>query len=207
MKKFISIIVVAFATSWAASAQFSCSLGPAMGANINFYTGDFVGNDPYRGVGFSLAGHADMKFTPVVGMLATLGYDNMNASYSEEQNNESRKTTFNIAYFTINPMLKFTVPSTGLYFVVGPGVGFNIQAKATQKLYQNGTLQGTQKISIKSMNTRFEARFGLGYNFELGDLIELAPQLTFGYGVNKVRESSEWKIMNLQLALACKFKL
>ncbi len=208
MKKFSCILLVVLATTFAVSAQFSCSLGPALGTDINFYSGDALGGRSYRGVGVSFAAHADFQFSPVVGLMATLGFfDDMSATFKETVSGQTHKLTCKISYLTINPMLKIAIPGNGLYFVAGPGFGINVQNKMSEKITQNGAITSSRTATISNMNMRIEARAGLGYNFELGNVVVLAPQLTFGIGLNQVVTDTEWKIHSIQLALACKFKL
>ncbi|MDR1879889.1 MAG: hypothetical protein LBQ78_03040, partial [Tannerellaceae bacterium] len=148
---FITALFVA-GVSFAGVAQFSMSLGPVVGMNYNFYHGTAISNSnmSFNGIGVSIGGQADMRFTPVVGMLVTVtAYDGLSASGSITQQGTKSVQEIGLGYLTVNPALKFSIPNTGLGFFVGPGVGFKLIGKSEQYQIANG--QRTQVATTSDL--------------------------------------------------------
>jgi hypothetical protein len=208
MKKvFLTVILFAglAGTVW---GQFKMSVGPSVGMNYTFYHGSDIDNTnlSYNGVNIALSGQADMKFTPVIGLLTALTFfDGMNAKGSITQSGTTQAEQIRISYMMFNPSLKFSVPSTGLSFYAGPGFGFKLLGSGESYQIQNGQrTQVAAKADLVNLNPRIEAIVGMMYDFNLGGVI-LTPQFSFNYGLNKVQETSEWKASCVQFGFACKF--
>jgi hypothetical protein len=210
MKKvFITMILVAgFAGT--VFGQFKLSVGPSVGMNYTFYHGSAVSNSnlSYNGANIALSGQADMKFTPVVGLLTSLTFfDGANAKASITQNGVTQAQQYRLAYIMLNPALKFSIPSTGLSFYAGPGIGFKLIGNSETYQIQDGQRTSlAAKTDLLNVKPRIEALVGMQYDFELGGVI-LTPQLAFAYGLTDVVETAEWKASYVQFGFACKFPL
>jgi hypothetical protein len=118
-----------------------------------------------------------------------------------------------LAYFIIEPLFKLSLPGSGFYFVGGPCIGFNIEGSVEADLtsendqltFPDGSTK--QKATLRNTLVRFELKVGSGYDFVLSPLVTLAPQLTFGYGITKVVENVESRVLSIQLQAAVKFSL
>ncbi|MDR1980157.1 MAG: hypothetical protein LBQ39_00880, partial [Tannerellaceae bacterium] len=120
--------------------------------NYNFYHGTAISNSnmSFNGIGVSIGGQADMRFTPIVGMLVTVtAYDGLGASGSITQQGTKAVQDISLGYLTVNPALKFSIPNTGLGFFVGPGVGFKLIGKSEQYQIANG--QRTQVATTSDL--------------------------------------------------------
>jgi hypothetical protein len=208
-KVFFTFILIA-GIAGTANGQFKLSLGPVVGMNYNFYSGSTIEamNASVNGFGFAIGGQMDMKFTPVVGLTTTItAFDGLNATATRIQNGVKSVIAYNMAYLMINPSLKFSVPSTGLGFLIGPGVGFKLQGWGEAYSFQNGTrVQDIERTEFANLKPRLEANMGMVYDFDLGG-VTLAPYFTFSYGLNKIAEAMEIRISYVQFGVACKFGL
>ena len=211
MKKVLFLTVLfAAGITCKSFAQFSMSLGPLLGMNYNFYHGAAIDNAnvSYNGAGFSVGAQADMKFSPVLGMLITVNaFDALNAKASVTQQNVKNVRAFKLAYLTIDPAMKFSVPGTGLGFFAGPGIGFKLQGKNEQ--YQ---IEGGQRTQLQAktdlMNTliRVNGQIGMSYDFDLKTMF-LTPYFLFDYGFTNVQESIEYNASGIKFGLVLKFSV
>jgi hypothetical protein len=154
---------------------------------------------------------ADIQFSKSIGILGSLYfYDVRSGSYSTTRNNVGIDIAGNLAYFQIEPLFKYTMP-TGLYFVGGPNIGFNLKGDAEATLttpgatFSNG--QTTQSAPLNNLNARFEIKFGAGYEYPMNNGMVLAPMLTFGFGITDVQSNVAWKVSTFQLLVPLKFSL
>jgi hypothetical protein len=198
-------------------SQFRLKLGPNTGMNFNIATGSDV-EETATGFGFFIGGTVDMEFTPTIGLITNMQfYDNRSISSEEEGTFQGIDYTVDnstsLAYFIIEPLFKLSLPGSGFYFVGGPCIGFNIEGSVEADLtsendqltFPDGSTK--QKATLRNTLVRFELKVGSGYDFVLSPLVTLAPQLTFGYGITKVVENVESRVLSIQLQAAVKFSL
>ena len=171
-------------------------LGPYTGMNFNLGTGSDL-SETLTGFGFFFGSQVDMSFTHTIGLLTQVQfYDNRSGGTSEtnvfDTNGDGQadirgtlENDYSLAYFMIQPLLKLSLPSGGLYFLVGPSIGFNIQASLDQTLTPQAQ-QGQQnqqplrgKTSIKNTNVRFELTAGAGYDIPLSSLMVVNSSIHF----------------------------
>ena len=209
-------LIIIFLLGTSLRAQFRMSVGPQVGLNINLLNGSDVENGG-SGVGFLFAGQTDLTFNSdrSLGMLVNFSfYDNRSGSFSstipvpQQGFNQTQDSDISLAYFQLEPLFKYRLP-VGVYFVFGPGLGFNLSGERTVKFtntFQNGQQQtGTAKETLRNTNTRFALITGAGYDIRLSQLITLAPQLTFRFGMTDIVENFALKVMTFQAGVACKF--
>lgn len=217
MKKRNQIIVLFFTVilvSNISNAQFRMAVGPEIGFNLNLHTGSDL-DEGGSGLGVGLNGIVDMSFTSnrAIGIITGLSfYNNRSGSSSQliSQNgvNYSIDNDVSIAYFEIITLFKYRIPNVGVYFVFGPQVGFDMSAQlARDILVVGGQRVQKTKNTLQDTQTRFELRFGGGWDIELSPLITLAPQLTFGLGLTNVVEDVDYSIYTFALSVACKFNV
>lgn len=214
---FVSLFLVTFFTT-TSFAQFHLSVAPALGMNFNLHTGSDL---PESGNGFGLVfgGYADMQFTPSIGLISGLAfYDNRSGSYSSTVTEQG--VSYNIdndaslAYFQIENLFKLSTPAK-IYFVIGPVLGFNISSEGEQTVtiatpgytFQDGSTKYTAKATIKDTQVRFELKAGAGFDITLSQLMTLAPQVTFGYGITNVQKEIKWRVLTIQGLVSIKFRL
>jgi len=225
MKKSLSLVMLVliffFASTQNSDAQFRLKLGPYTGMNFNLGTGSDL-NETLTGFSFFFGSQVDMSFSHSIGLLTQVQfYDNRSGGTSETNvfavNGANIQGTldndYSLAYFMIQPLLKLTLPSSTFYFLVGPSIGFNIEASLQQTLTPQAQ-QGQQnqqplkfKTSIKNTNVRFELVAGAGYDIPLSSLMVLTPQFTFGFGITTIVQDFSARIMTFQLGTALKFNL
>ncbi len=172
MKKVLSISTLVLLFFFVSSKdsfaqQFKLSLGPITGLNFNIITGSDL-NQSFSGLGILFGAQVDMKFSPVLGLLTQVQfYDNKSGSNSETGTIQQLgiqgtvDTDLSLAYFMIEPLLKLCLPNTGMYFLVGPAIGFNIEGSTTTTITPVGNFGGQQqqfapqKASLKEYKRAF----------------------------------------------------
>jgi hypothetical protein len=178
--------------------------------NYNFYHGSAISNSnmSFNGVGLSAGGQLDMRFTPVVGMLATVTvFDGLSAKGSISQQGVKSVQNIGLGYLTIDPALKFAIPGTGLGFFAGPGIGFKLTGTSEQYQVANGQrTQVAPKSDLLNVNIRVNGQIGMLYDFDLKSLF-LSPYFLFDYGFTDVDEGGGWKAAGIKFGLAIKFKV
>lgn len=199
------------------NAQFGMKVGANLGLNFNIGTGSDL-KETMSGFGMLFGATVDMSFTRSIGLITNLQfYDNRSGSYDESGTYQGINYTItnsaSIAYFVIEPLFKLSLPTSGLYFVGGAGLGFNVEGSGEQELssandvltFNDGSTK--YKTTLKDMLVRFELKLGSGYDIELSKLVTLTPQLTFGYGITKVQSDVSARIMTIQLQTSVKFSV
>lgn len=216
MKKLSTIFVlVMFVSCFQTTdyAQFRLKVEPGLGMNFNLHTGSDI--ESGSGFGIAFGGYADMNFTPMIGMIAGIAfYDNRSGSYSETGNdptygNYTIDASGSLAYFQLESLFKLSLPSSNIYFVFGPVLGFNIESQAeyTLHLQAYNYTSKPSKQTIKDTQVRFELKTGAGYDIPITRLIIISPQFTFGYGLTDVVKDVKWHVLTFQLLAGVKFNL
>jgi hypothetical protein len=209
-----------------AFSQFRLKIGPSIGANFNIHTGSDL---PQSGNGFGIVigGQADMSFTPTVGLIANMQlYDNRSGSFTQTSSNQyqdqagnpvtssvSTDNSASIAYFALEALFKLSLKNNNLFFFAGPSLGFNIEGSYNQTQtetfpspYQSNNTSNSSSGSFQNMNTRFELKFGGGYDIPEGSMF-ITPQLSFGYGLTEVQQNFNWRILTIQALVTVKFDM
>jgi hypothetical protein len=204
-----AIVMLTFFLSSSAFGQFKLSLEPAFGMNFNLHSGSDI--ESGSGVGIVFSGHANMSFSKSIGLIAGIAfYDNRTGSYTETGTDQtygkfSTEINASLAYFQLESLFKYELPS-GLYFVVGPVLGFNVESEAQYKIHLqqfNQTVDG--KSTIKETQVRFELKTGAGYLIPISKDIFITPQVTFGYGLTNVVKDFKWKVLTFQAVCGVSF--
>lgn len=218
-----NIVILILISSVLSFAQFKLYLGPQIGINFNIHTGSDLPNSGH-GFGMLGGGQVDMEFSRTIGLITNIGfYDNRYGSYSNTGSivvngqtvNYTTDNSASLAYFTLEPLLKIKLPLSDFFFFVGPAIGFNIESSSETATtlntpgftFPDGTTKQTAKASIQNTLVRFELKLGAGYNIPVGDMIAIAPQISFGYGLTNVVSDVSWKILTIQASAVVKFRL
>ena len=210
MKKLSLVLAVCMILVFAftAQAQFKLAVGGGMGLNLNLHGGSDL-QQSGSGVGFAIAGQADMSFNKTMGVLFSMYfYDNRSGSYTQtgtyQGYNYTADISASVAYFELEPLFKMKLEEAPIYFVGGPCLGFNVQNSGEAKTTVANQTQ-TSKSTIQNMNTRFELKAGGGYIYPLSKTMRINTQLTFGYGLTNVVQDMNWKIMSFGLLASIEF--
>jgi hypothetical protein len=197
-------------------AQFKMSVAPVSGMSFNIHNGSDL-NQSGNGFGVVAGALVDIQFNKSIGLITNVGfYDNRSGSYEDNITFQpgvegTVENSVSLSYFTIEPLFKFQ-PSR-FYLMVGPAIGFNLSAE--NEIVETITTPGwtfdgenttrKSKGTIRNTNVRFELKAGAGYNIPVAKGFEIAPQVTFGYGLTNVVEDVQWKILTFQANVAFKF--
>ncbi len=212
---FNSVMITLFVVN-IAFAQFHLSIGGNTGMNYNIGTGSDL-EETMTGFGFVIGATADMDFSQVIGLNVNLQfYDGRNGSNATEGTVQGIPYTLHqeasLAYFAIEPLLKIMIPGSGLFFLFGPAIGFNIsgtsEVRLTSENNQVTFADGSTKIksSIKNTLVRFALKAGVSYDIKLG-AVYLTPALVFDYGITNVQSDVSSHILSFQALAYVKYAI
>jgi hypothetical protein len=198
MKKIATLLFVWLGISDAANAQIQFSAGPGAGFNyaVHASTDD---DETVNHFGALLTSQFDMQFSRLLGILVWVDFYN-DMSAKQEWNGLTGENK--ISYLHVSPTLKFCIPGSPFYIFAGPGVGF----KTTGKLKVSYAGDSAEE-NIPDMNTRLDARFGVGYDIFLGRKFILTPFAALNTALNDVVPDSGWQIHALQAGLVLRYNV
>jgi hypothetical protein len=217
-RRFFCLLLFVFAGASSSLAQFQLAVGPAMGMNYNEHSGVDL---PAKatGVGVILGGQADISFTKTLGLLTTIAFDNRIGKYDATGTSSgieySTNASVTVAYLTIEPLFKYTLPNRPFYLVTGPAVGFPVQGKSestTQILtsgysFPNGYTYQTLNTKVENMKTRFEWKIGGGYFMRIDKKTALSMHLVYARGFSDVVENLDWRVNSISFLASFEFAL
>jgi hypothetical protein len=201
-----------------AIAQVEVSVGPAVGMNYNMHTGNDVALST-RGYGLVFGGRADLAFSKTLGLLTTIAYDNRIGKFSDSGTDGviefSRDASLTVAYVSIEPLFKYTIPDRPVYFVTGPCLGIPVQGKNETTMtiltpgysFPNGYATQTQNTTIENINTRFEWKIGAGFTYTVDKKTILNFHLVYARGFTDVVKNFNWQVNSLTLLSSFEFTL
>jgi hypothetical protein len=206
MKRVFLTVLLLAGFSCIGMSQLRMSVGPVVGMNYNFLHGETINNDmSYNGVGVSIGGQADISFTPMWGLLATVtAYDMKNVSGTLTEEGMTTESKFGLSYLMINPAITFSVPNTKLGFFAGPGVGFKLSGTTEGYMVIEGHREDIPKADIPNMKPRVNGQVGAFYDFDFKG-IYLTPYFLYDFGFTDVAKAAGWKVSGIKFGVAIKF--
>ena len=199
-------------------AQTRTSIGLALGGSYNVHSGSGLAKTA-TGVGFVGGVQLDLAFSRPFAVLTTLYvYDNRLGNYTRDVTINgipfTEENSVTLAYAGIEPLLKFSMPDDRFYFLVGPNIGFKVEAhgETTQTTSTPATgfpygYSYQSSYEPSDINTRFELTAGGGYVFRIDAQSRLTTQLTLEYGLNKVEKNVDWRITSIRLIGGLEFDI
>lgn len=159
MKKTLLALFFAVGVTGAAQAQ-SARFGVKAGASLTNVTGKDVSGTAYK-FGFNGGVMANFAVNDIFSIQPELLYSMKGSKDDTNSNNK-----LNLGYIDIPILAKIATGATGLFFEVGPQVGFLASAKAT-----DGTASIDAKEYLKSVDFGYAA--GVGFQVASGPLVGL----------------------------------
>lgn len=191
--------------------------GGGVGANFNFYSGDIKKptssittlSSFTKGNGFGLFISPLLEYRPdpMWGGMLQLGFDSRSGKFDDVSlsgNTASLEATLN--YISLEPSLRFTPMSSGLFFYAGPRLGFNVAKSFTYSVTgqasQSGDFSGAR-------GTVFGGQIGAGYDIALSNpdaetQVELSPFAAVHFGQGPRSEES-WTVTTVRAGVNIKF--
>jgi outer membrane protein OmpA-like peptidoglycan-associated protein len=223
IKKLAICILMVMLTGAGVNAQTTLPTwwyGVSGAANFNFYGGTtqtlnnslIVPTAFHRGQGVSPYGSLLVEYRPagVFGLMLNVGYDGRGAKFNNEIAPCDCPATLktSVSYATIEPSLRLSVPASGLYFYVGPRVGFNINKDFSYtQLHQPNT--NAEFSNIQS--TVFSGQVGMGYDIMVSSAasttkVSLSPFISYQpYFGQEPRTIETWTVTTIRAGIALKF--
>lgn len=194
--------------------------GVSGAANFNFYDGTtqrltntlVVPTAFHKGRGVRPYGSVLLEYRPagIWGVTLNVAYDGLGSKFNDvvAPCNCPATLTTNASYVSVEPALRLSVPSSGLYFFAGPSVSFNV----TKDFTYTQLKQTDKKAELSNMhNTLISGQVGLGYDIRVSSAtsttqVELSPFVSYHpYFGREPRTIESWNITTVRTGLALKF--
>ncbi len=187
MKKTLPILLLAASLATTAQAQ-SARFGLKAGVSLTNFTGRGVGNNDYK-VGFNGGVFGNFAVSDALAIQPELLYSMKGAKYSITGNKQ------NLHYIDV-PVLAH-IDANGLFFELGPQVGFLVAADGPVIL---GSTTTGYSIGIDDNKTRFNT-LDFGYAAGLGYQVTDGPGIGLRYNggfsnISKDNTSSNYALRN-----------
>ncbi len=211
--KFLALLVSFTSVMYSQSPEPAWWYGIAAGPNFNFYSSTvqrlnsaIVTPAPFKkGSGSGVAISPLMEYRPnsTWGLMLSLGYDGRSGSFDDAAGVQL-STSMN--YFTLEPSLRWSPFDFGLYFYVGPNIGFNV-AKTFSYTDSTGAKADGEWSGVRG--AVLGGQLGAGYEFPLtprgSDVqVHLAPFVASYFGQGPRSEES-WALASVRAGVALKF--
>ncbi len=196
MKKILNLVLMLIAFAGGVKAQIQFSVGPGVGFNYAIHSSS-ESDESINHFGALVTSQFDMQFSRQFGVILWVDfYSDMSA----KESNEGVSGEYKINYLSFSPTLKYCISGSPFYLFAGPGIG--LKTKGKMKIgYEDLSVEG----DIPDMKTRFDMRFGAGYEFFLTNKFTLSPFAAFNLGLNDVASDADWQINTLQAGLVLRF--
>ncbi len=214
------LITLASFTVKAQTTQSPWWFGVSGAANLNWFDGTtqrlnnslIVPTAFHKGFGVRPYGSVLVEYRPkgVVGFMLNVGYDGRGAKFDQVEApcNCPANLQANLSYVTVEPSLRLSVPSSGLYFFTGPRVAFDISKGFNYtQLRQPNTNAQLSEIH----NTIVSGQVGLGYDIIISapassTKVSLSPFVSYQpYFGQEPRTIESWSITTVRAGIALKF--
>lgn len=189
-------------------------------ANFNFYDGTtqrlnnslIVPSAFHKGHGVRPYGSILMEYRPagMWGGMLNIGYNGSGAKFDGvvAPCDCPATLTTNTSYVSVEPSLRLSVPSSGLYFFAGPSIDFNL----TKGFTYTQLKQVDTKSELSNMHsTLVSGQVGAGYDIKISPSnsttqVELSPFVSYHpYFGREPRTIESWSITSVRAGLALKF--
>ena len=189
-------------------------------ANMNWYDGTtqrlnnslIVPTAFHKGFGVRPYGSVLMEYRPagILGFMLNVGYDDRGAKFDKVEAPCNCPATLQttLSYVTVEPSLRVSVPTTGLYFFAGPRVAFDVSKNFTYTQLRQPTTT-SQLSSIH--NTILSGQVGLGYDIMVSaptspTQVSISPFVSYQpYFGQEPRDIESWSITTVRAGVALKF--
>ncbi len=171
--------------------------------------------------------------TALVEDVATIRFENPVDSVTSSAIHFQRNGTVRMTTLIFNPFIRYEFYRNGPFVQVGPGIGLVLSSSfvhtrellsSTVTLTDGSVLHGvvfensrsnTEELENDSPipninNLQLSAQLTVGYNIPVGDNSVIAPMITYGLPLSKVRDNilaTDWKISTIYATLGLKMKL
>ncbi len=232
-----AIVLLSISTTKLHSEEDEIKFGIFGGINFNMHSPDFTLNNtamPWvntptnnvfqenaTSIGIHLGGLIDYKMAEGYIFSGRLGFHSASVLFKDDRNlgaglQYSGELDASLYYVEVSPMVKFTdlIPVENLYLLGGLELSFPISASYDLKndgaivdgnTFTPDNIEG-QDIDGKSM--RMAIALGAGYNFDIGDGVELSPEVSFRLPLTKVSSDDKfdsWSMPQVRVGVALTF--
>lgn len=166
----------------------------------------------HKGFGVRPYGSVLMEYRPtgILGFMLNVGYDDRGAKFDKVEAPCNCPATLQttLSYVTVEPSLRVSVPTTGLYFFAGPRVAFDVSKNFTYTQLRQPTT--TSQLSDVH-NTILSGQVGLGYDIMVSaptstTLVSISPFVSYQpYFGQEPRGVESWTVTTVRAGIALKF--
>jgi outer membrane protein OmpA-like peptidoglycan-associated protein len=214
------VIIMAVSAVKAQTTQPTWWFGVSGAANFNFYDGTTqrLNNSitaptafhKGRGVRPYASILAEYRPAGILGAMLNVAYDGRGGKFNDVVAPCDCPATLKtgISYITIEPSLRLSVPSTGLYFFAGPRVSFNTGKDFSYTQLKQPNTNGELSAMHKTI---FSGQVGAGYDIMVSPAtsttkVSISPFVSFlPYFGQEPRTIESWSVTTLRAGIALKF--
>jgi len=218
MRSFVFATITFFVFSLGYSQEITTRpqwwFGGGVGVNYNMYSGTITSLNnnvsglapPFdKGSGAGLQVGALVEYQPhrMWGGKLHIGFDGRSGSFDDAG---GHKLSTSLNYLSLEPSLRVSPFESGLHFLAGPRLGFNV-AKSFEYTPPGGSARQEDWSDVRGVN--IGGQIGIGYdiavsNADAATQIDVAPHFSvhFGQGVRSVQE---WTNTTLRFGVDVKF--
>ena len=216
----VLMIIMAGTTAKAQTTQPTWWFGASGAANFNFYDGTtqrltsslIAPTAFHKGKGVASYGSVLVEYRPVGvwGVMLNVAYDGRGGKFDGVVAPCDCPATLktSTSYIAIEPSLRLSVPSTGLYFFTGPRIAFN----ASKEFDYTQLRQPNTSAELVAMHkTIISGQVGAGYDIMMSSAnsttkVSLSPFVSFHpYFGQAPRSIESWQVTTVRAGIALKF--
>jgi outer membrane protein OmpA-like peptidoglycan-associated protein len=214
------MIIMAGTTVKAQTTQPTWWFGASGAANFNFYDGTtqrltsslIAPTAFHKGKGVTPYGSVLVEYRPVGvwGVMLNVAYDGRGGKFDGVVAPCDCPATLktSTSYIAIEPSLRLSVPSTGLYFFTGPRIAFNASSEFD---YTQLRQPNTSAEFVAMHKTIISGQVGAGYDIVMSSAnsttkVSLSPFVSFHpYFGQAPRSIESWQVTTVRAGIALKF--
>jgi len=214
------MIIMAGAAAKAQTTQPTWWFGASGAANFNFYDGTtqrltsslIAPTAFHKGKGVAPYGSVLVEYRPVGvwGVMLNVAYDGRGGKFDGVVAPCDCPATLktSTSYIAIEPSLRLSVPSTGLYFFTGPRIAFNASSEFD---YTQLRQPNTSAELVAMHKTIISGQVGAGYDIMMSSAnsttkVSLSPFVSFHpYFGQAPRSIESWQVTTVRAGIALKF--
>ena len=201
----VILLLILFLAPALLNAQIKLSIGPVGGVNYNSHSISSI-SQTATGIGFFGGAQAELEFLSSIGVIANVTYDSKYGKYSTTSTGLTQNLEYKFSYLSIDLLLKYKPFFTGLYFVAGPTLAFNLSSKAVNN-YTIWGAPGNLTSDIENPQTLFGIKAGAGFDISIPKLVDISPYVIAGYYFTNAFQDADWKIFSVQAGCYFKFTI
>jgi hypothetical protein len=216
MKRLFPLLAIVFFFTDAAHAQ----IGLEVGGSYNIQNGTFVapcGCTFANGVGIGFTGAVPIDLISLLGITIGIepGFESQSFKSSEvdpttlAQIASGDRQSVNLAYLTVEPYLRYTIPHVGLFLQVAPGWNYLLSSSFHHTIggtSDDGSPNYNADTTLSVRQTRYDAKLSAGYTIGLLG-ISIQPTVSVALPLTDLstEQAANWHVTAIYFSVGLRF--